>query len=267
MEIVSLKYHFINATMTIRFSVITCTLNSAKFLGQTLHSLSKQEDRDFEHIFVDGGSTDNTLQMINELTGNVRLIQNITGGISRAMNVGIEAAHGEIILHLHSDDYLAHPKVLSRVNVCFNAPTCEWLYGRTLTDYDGRWTPEVPHFHPYSYSRLLKGNIIPHPATFVRRSVFKRLGLFNENLRYAMDYDMWLRVGSLINPIQVREFFSVFRAHAGSMTYANKLDSFTEDHMVRRSHLQKSPLHRFAHEIRYLKRKWELERLLANSTD
>ncbi len=178
------------------------------------------------------------------------------------MNEGIKFAAGEIIMHLHSDDYLAHPAVLSRVANRFDNPACEWLFGRTLMDNAGGWTPEAPHFPQYSYSRLLQGNIIPHPATFIRRRLFHRFGLYDEELRYAMDYDMWLRVGKIVQPVQIREFLSVFRNHAGSTTWSNRIDSLTEEHYVRRKYVKPFSISRIMHEIRYIKRKYQLQRLI-----
>ncbi len=242
----------------LRFSIITCTRNSAEFLGDTLASVAAQTYRNFEHIFVDGSSTDGTLDMIAQVPGDVRVIDDAARGISHAMNAGILAARGDVILHLHSDDYLAHPRCLERVAKHFTERGCAWLFGRALSDYHGYWTPEVPVFYPYSYARLLKGNIIPHVATYVRRDLFERAGLFDERLRYAMDYELWLRLGRLEAPYQTREFLGVYRAHPGSTTHANRIASLTEEHEVRRAYLGGWSPARLLHELRYLKRRREL---------
>src|SRR5512138_3071033 len=101
--------------MSIKFSIVTCTWNSAAHLAQSIDSVLTQECSDIEYIFVDGGSTDGTLEMIRGVPREVRLIENVRGGISRAMNAGLEAATGDVVAHLHSDDYYAHPRVLSHV--------------------------------------------------------------------------------------------------------------------------------------------------------
>lgn len=242
----------------LRFSIVTCTRNSAEFLGETLASVAIQTYRNFEHIFVDGGSTDGTLEMIAQVPGDVRVIQDAARGISHAMNAGILAARGDVILHLHSDDYLPHARCLQRVALHFQQQNCGWLYGRALSERDGYWTPEMPIFHPYSYARLLKGYIIPHVATYVRRELFERAGLFDENLRYTMDYDMWLRLGRIESPFQTREFLGVFRAHADSTTHANRLASLLEEHRVRRTYLGRWAPSRLLHELRHIKRRYDL---------
>ncbi|MGE0860640.1 MAG: glycosyltransferase family 2 protein, partial [Gammaproteobacteria bacterium] len=231
-----------------------------EFLRDTLTSVAAQTYRNFEHIFVDGGSTDGTLDMIAQVPGDVQVIDDAALGISHAMNAGILAARGDVILHLHSDDYLPHPRCLQRVAMHFQQQGCSWLYGRALSDRHGYWTPELPVFHPYSYRRLLKGYIIPHVATYVRRDLFERVGLFDESLRYTMDYDMWLRLGRVEDPFQTREFLGVFRAHSGSTTHANRLASLLEEHRVRRTYLSPWAPSRLVHELRQLKRRYDLRR-------
>jgi glycosyltransferase involved in cell wall biosynthesis len=251
-----------NFLQLLRFSIVTTTWNRIEFLRDAVESVRCQEYTNYEHVFVDGGSNDGTLEFIKGLAGNIKLVENIRGGIARAMNAGLGAVSGDVILYLNSDDYLAHPRVLRRVAGVFEKYACEWMYGRCLGDVGGGWAPETSTFPAYSYARLLQGNIIPHPATFVRRRFFERVGGFEETLRYALDYDLWLRMGKLADPIQVREFLAVFRAHPGSATHANPMASFLEDHAVRQKYLGRNPLARINHGLRYLRRKRFLERAL-----
>ena len=82
------------------FSVITCTRNSEPWLQESIASVLMQRGVEFELIFVDGGSYDGTLQRIRAIDRPCKLIENVRGGISRAMNAGLEAARGDIIAHL-----------------------------------------------------------------------------------------------------------------------------------------------------------------------
>src|SRR5438045_551972 len=98
-----------------KFSIITCTWNSEPFLEQSIASVLAQDHTDFEYIFVDGGSVDGTLERIQRVPRPVKLLQNVRGGRTRAMNAGIAAATGDVVAHLHGDDYYLHPRVLSSV--------------------------------------------------------------------------------------------------------------------------------------------------------
>src|SRR3989344_3422053 len=102
------------------FSIITCTHNSKKFLAKNIHSVDLQTFTDFEHIFIDGFSTDGTVDVISKYkrnnTKNIRMFRSKAKGISNAMNVGVRKAKGKYILHLHSDDYFYDSGVLNDVH-------------------------------------------------------------------------------------------------------------------------------------------------------
>jgi glycosyltransferase involved in cell wall biosynthesis len=246
----------------IKFSIITCTWNSARYLADTIASVISQKWDEIEYIFVDGGSTDETLEMIRSVRADVKLIENIRGGISRAMNVGIMAASGDVIAHLHSDDYYAHDNVLNQVAGVLCNTGAEWLFGRCLSDINGKLVPEAYKIPRYSYRRLLKGNFIPHPATFIRKSLLMRVGVFDEDIKYAMDYDLWLRLGKIADPIQLDDHLAVFRRHSGSASTANRMAALEEDYWVRKRYLGHWPWYLAYHWAHYVVRRRRLARMI-----
>lgn len=237
-----------------RFSIVTCTWNSAATLGDTLASLGAQTCRDFEHIFVDGGSSDATLDMIAAYPGNKRVLHGVGGGISHAMNAGIEAARGEIVAHLHADDYYAGPDVLEQVARRFDETGAAWVVGNIQVLREGRLAPPYA-MRPFSYRAYAAGHAtIPHPAVFVRRPWFARAGMFDTSLRYAMDIDLWLRLAALAPPAQLDRPLTIFRDHAGSVSSANKIRAREEEFAVRRRYLGRAPLAFAMYCLRYYKR-------------
>ncbi|MFC4933140.1 glycosyltransferase family 2 protein [Massilia sp. GCM10023247] len=238
-----------------KFSIVTCTWNSAATLGDTLASLRTQTCRDFEHIFVDGGSADATLDMLAACPGNKRVLHEVRGGISRAMNAGIVAARGAIVAHLHADDYYAAPDVLEQVARRFDETGAAWVVGNIQVLRDGRLAP--PHaMPPFSYRAYVAGRAtIPHPAVFVRREWFARVGAFDTSLRYAMDIDLWLRLAAVTPPAMLARTLTVFREHAGSLSSANKRQARQEEFAVRRRYLRHAPLAFAVYCLRYLKRR------------
>lgn len=245
-------------------SVITCTFNSIRTIADTVHSVAGQIGADVEHLFVDGGSTDGTLEYLRQLPGHPVILEGIGGGIARAMNAGAAHARGEILCHLHSDDYFLHPRVLSRVAAAFRERGCEWLFGRVLFEREGGLFPEPFIPPPYTWKKLLAGNFVPHPASFYRASAFAALGGFRTDLKYAMDYDFFLRLGARAEPEVWREALAVFRVHDGSTTHANRLASFEEDHRVRLSHAPGHPLDMLMHRARYHVRRRRILRALSS---
>jgi glycosyltransferase involved in cell wall biosynthesis len=241
--------------MSLKFSIVTCTWNSAAYLDQSIASVLMQDHPDIEYIFVDGGSTDGTLEKIHALQRPCRLIENVRGGISRAMNEGIKAASGDIVAHLHSDDYYLNPHVLSTVARHLESSGRQWLFGRIMRDVNGKLEAEKFVSPRYSCARLLANNFIPHPATFVRRELLEQTGGFDTKLKYAMDYDLWLKLAGISEPVQLDEPLAAFREHDGSLSTRDRLPALEEDFRVRLSHAGINPVARAAHYARYFVRR------------
>ena len=216
----------------------------------------RQNSVSIEYIFVDGGSTDGTLNKIQSITSPYKLLHRPAAGISDAMNAGIEEATGKIIACLHSDDFYLHANVLATVAERFNITKCEWLFGRISSLIDGKLRPENFKSPLFTYQALLKGNFIPHPATFVTRELLHKAGGFNTELRYAMDYDLWLRLSLLASPVQLNFPLTAFREHEGSLSTANRMAALSEDLQVRLRYAPQDPLARLLHQARFQFRKF-----------
>lgn len=240
---------------SLKFSIITCTWNSEKFIQQCIDSVLGQDYPYIEYILVDGGSTDKTLDYIKAIGRPTHLITNIQGGISKAMNKGIELATGDIIAHLHSDDYYLLPSVLGEIAKIFEETDAGWVFGKNMRDQGEGPKPEKWIVPRYSYQRLLKGNFIPHESTFVRRQLLIDAGMFSTVWKYGMDYDMWLKLGKLSKPVQLDLAIGVFREHPNSYSTANADAAFEEDWHIRMNHLGWSPATWIYHYAHYLVRK------------
>jgi GT2 family glycosyltransferase len=238
--------------MALKFSIITCTLNSEKFLRQCVDSVLSQDYPYVEHIFVDGNSEDGTLDIIRSIQRPIKLATGSANGISAAMNEGIKLATGNVIAHLHSDDYFLNGEVLSTVAHSLDTSRRQWLFGRVMTDKDGILYPEGYRIPEFSYRTLLKRNFIPHPAVFIRKELLVQVGQFSEKLKYAMDYDMWLRLGRIAEPLQLNKHLAAFRCHTGSLSTREEMKAFIEDHEVRGRYVQGdrfTSMYHFAHYV------------------
>lgn len=241
--------------MPLTFSIITCTWNSEPFLAQSIASVLAQDYSHIEYVFVDGGSSDGTLERIRALQRPYVLVENVRGGISNAMNAGAQVATGDVIAHLHSDDYYLRPDALSTVARQMESMDRGWLFGRIALDVGGDLRSENFVVPRYSPQRLLRGNFIPHPATFVRRHLFAQAGGFDTALKYAMDTDLWLKLARYGDPVQLDEALAAFREHAGSLSTSNRLAAMKEDFRVRLSHAGWSPVALAMHYARFLVRR------------
>jgi len=211
------------------FSIITCTYNSAQYLAETIQSIENQSFNDYEHIFIDAFSSDETISIIESYKlrhpNKVRLYQVPPHGISNAMNYGINMAHGEVVLHLHGDDTLASGKVLDLVKHRFAATNASLVVGNCMLT---RGT-SISYTWPNSSVRrtLLKiffiplmfyTNLIPHPSAYVKKSVFQRLGSFDERYKVVMDYDFWFRSLRHEAVFLMDEVLSVYRFHSNTVS-------------------------------------------------
>lgn len=216
-----------------KFSIITITYNAERFLNQTLLSVAQQEGVEFEHIIWDGGSSDNTLDIAKRFE-HVKIIEGKDEGIADAMNRGAEHAQGDFLLHLHADDFLVHSTVLLMVQRALRLhPHIEWLYGQAdIVDETGGYLRTTP-FEPFSIKRLRRYNFITHPATFVSRELFNKVGGFHAQLKYCMDYDLWLRLGQVATPFVLPTTLATFREHQNSLSTKEPLHVADEAYRVR----------------------------------
>ena len=218
------------------FSIITITFNAEKYLSETLTSVAEQECSDLEHILWDGGSSDKTLEIAASFP-HVKVHKGHDEGISDAMNKAAALAKGEFLLFLHSDDYLSNPQVLSAVSTSIHQhPEMLWLYGQArIIDGAGKTVRQTP-FTLFNHKKLKKYNTITHPSTFVSRRLFAQMGGFRKSLRYAMDYDLWLRLAEITTPLPLPLMISSFREHDNSLSTSEPHAVADEAYRVRHSY-------------------------------
>lgn len=247
--------------MPLTFSIITCTWNSEPYIADSIESVLSQDYPHIEYIFIDGGSTDGTLERINSIQRPIKLTTDVRGGITRAMNEGLKLATGDIVAHLHSDDFYLNPSVLSDVAGVFESAGCGWAFGRNMFMKNGKLEEEEWAVPKYSYRALLKNNFIPHEATFVRRSLFERVGGFAAEYKYAMDYEMWLRLGKISEPVQIDKHLAAFRVHEKSLSSAVKrTTSLNENFRIKMKYVGGSPLDLAYFSARHLYHLWRESR-------
>lgn len=178
-----------------RVSIVTPCLNAAAYIGQTLASVRAQDHADVEHVVVDGGSTDGTLDVVRAAPGVVWSSER-DDSMYDAVNRGFRRATGDLLAYQNADDRYASPDVVSRVVACFAAhPEVDVVYGGfRYVDAEGRRLeePPVPEFE---LDLLRRGNFIPPHSTFVRRRVVHDEGFWlDPSLRYAGDWEWFLRM-------------------------------------------------------------------------
>lgn len=213
------------------FSIITCTYNSDKYLQDNIDSLKFQIFKNFEHIFIDGNSTDKTIDILNRYqseNSNVKIIQTEPRGIANAMNIGIKNAQGKYLLFLNSDDFLNNENSLQNVfNFIKENPKYNWYYGivdtitenkKYLYSYPHRMYQKIFCYWIFRFTFFMQ-----HPATFYSRELFDKYGLYDETLN-AMDYEYAIRIGKKEKAKFMNMKVSNFRLGGISTTQSDRLE-------------------------------------------
>lgn len=179
-----------------RISVITVTFNSSATVGEAIDSVAQQRDVDVEHIIVDGGSIDDTMDVVRSHPHIKKALSEPDRGMYDAMNKGIAMAEGDLVGILNSDDLYHDPHVLSRVSEAFRDPSVDIAYGDLEYVSEGNVDRVLRYWKAGGYREgLFKwGWMPPHPTFFVRREVYAKHGLFNLDIGTSADYEMMLRL-------------------------------------------------------------------------
>lgn len=174
------------------FSIITVTFNAESTIARTVESVSKQTMRDFEHIIVDGKSTDNTLQIVNTLSDydGVKVVSERDDGLYDAMNKGISMAHGEYLIFLNSGDKFHSSDTLAVIAKAIKeSGNPDVVYGQTdLVDNEGVYVAPRHLTAPESLTiaDFAKGMVVCHQAFVVKRSIAP---FFSLKYRFSADYE------------------------------------------------------------------------------
>lgn len=245
----------------IQLSVVTPSYNQGRYLTETLESVLAQEgDFTLDYVVMDGGSTDDSVAVIERYEDLVRRgawpvrcggitfrwVSEQDRGQSDAIAKGFARATGDVIAWLNSDDTYM-PGALAKVAARFAAePALALLYGKSqFIDEHGAVIGRYPTA-PFDRERLAVFNFIAQPSTFMRRRAFDAVGGIADQLHYVMDYDLWIRLASRFEPVYLPELLSTFRLHDESKTVspAHALANQAETLALVERHFGYSPLNR-----------------------
>jgi glycosyltransferase len=180
-----------------KISVITATYNCGKTLRTTLESMAAQTHPDIEHLVIDGGSRDDTMDLVKGWTAHPIIWESGKDkGIYDALNKGIAKASGEIVGFLHADDVLQDAQVLEKIARAFDDAEVQAVYGDLVYVAQDNLDQVIRTWRsgPFQVGLLRQGWMPPHPTFYVRRSLYERLGGFDLQYRIAADYDNMLRM-------------------------------------------------------------------------
>jgi glycosyltransferase involved in cell wall biosynthesis len=242
----------------VKISIVTPSLDQARFLERAVASvLSQRGDFELEYLVMDGGSTDGSAEILRRHADRLAYRIEKDAGQASAVNAGLRAATGDVLGWLNSDDLL-YPGALERVAAAFRArPGLAWLHGRCeiVDEHDRpirRWVSAYKHFRCRRYSRraLLVENFVSQMTVFWRRAAMERVGLLDESMRFGFDYEYWLRLSALGDPLYLEDRIAAFRWYTTSKSGSSFERQFEEDYAAFARHAPPGRLLRWQKRLR-----------------
>ncbi len=212
-----------------KISVIVPSFNQGQYIEATLQSILSQNYPALELLVIDGGSTDNTKTVIEKYSSKISyFISEKDNGQSEAINKGLKRATGDIITWLCSDDLYQPNCLFSFAKQYLLQPAAGLFHGKSIFFGPGRKETEIG-IHPTDLDLQYFAAIpFPQPSSFFTKKVIDKIGLLDESLHYAMDYDYFLRIALEFQVVSVPETWSKYRLHDESKS-RTKLPDFCQE--------------------------------------
>ena len=210
-------------------SIVTPSYNQGRFLKRTLESVLNQSYPNIEYIVIDGGSTDNSVEILESYGERIHWISEPDQGQTHAINKGFALSRGEFRGYLNSDDVLLPQAVEKVVDHFHRHPDCDLVYGKAtyIDEYDR--SVGMYNVDDYSFRRLMQDCCICQPAAFWQRRISEKIGAFNQDLKYAMDYEYWLRIDRAGGHVDhIHEFLACSRVYPETKTLSARRQIYQE---------------------------------------
>lgn len=204
-----------------KISIVTPTYNQGKFIEETILSVISQKNIEYEYIIIDGGSEDNTLDVIKKYERHISYwVSESDNGQADAINKGLKVATGDYICWLNSDDLFMNNTLEIISKYVEIHPECKFIYGDGVMFWDGLEYERIYKVHPgYDAHRKIKYcDPILQPSTFWHREIYDEIGGVNESLHFTMDWEYFIRISEKYEFFYIPEILSKYRIHKDHKT-------------------------------------------------
>ncbi|MCL0076730.1 glycosyltransferase [Dehalococcoidia bacterium] len=214
-------------------SIVTPSYNKGAFIEETILSVKNQTYPRVEHIVIDGGSTDNTVDVIKKYEGtyNMQWVSEPDEGQSAAINKGWRKAEGEILAYLNADDAYMPCAIETVVEFLNDHPEIGMVYGDCNIVNECTEVVDRCPAREFDIKEMIRGrNLVPQPATFFRRAILDQIGYLDSDLDMAMDFDYWIRIGLKFKVRYIPQLIANFRMCPGTKS-VSEAHKFGPEHL------------------------------------
>jgi glycosyltransferase involved in cell wall biosynthesis len=223
-------------------SIITPSYNQGRYIEETIQSVLNQDYPSLEYVVVDGGSSDNTIEILKQYAGRLTWISERDRGQADAINKGFRMAKGEIVAWLNSDDTYLPGAIRKAVRYLTAHPEVGMLYGEGYHIDEGGEVIERYYTEPFDYRRLSEVCFICQPTVFMRAEVIQAAGPLDITLHYCLDYEYWMRIAKRFRIGYLDEYLANSRLHADTKTLSKRMEVHQEILQVVRRHYGQVPV-------------------------
>lgn len=209
----------------IKVSIITVSLNQGRYIEKCIKSVKEQTYPYIEHIIMDGGSADNTLEILKKYNGTYNIIwrSKKDRGQSHAFNKAIKIAKGDWLIFINSDDFLLKKTSIDDALRLIKKNPGHMIYMANIkvVDANNHYCYDGSEFKHkiYTYDILMnKDPHVVHQGTIYNKKVFKKIGFYDERFNYHMDYELHLRASRFFDIQTLNMFLSALRTHPQAKT-------------------------------------------------
>jgi glycosyltransferase involved in cell wall biosynthesis len=223
-------------------SIVTPSYNQGRYIEETIQSILDQDYPNLEYTVVDGGSSDNTIEILKKYEGRLTWISEKDRGQADAINKGFRMAKGEILAWLNSDDTYLPGAIRKAVRYFEAHPEVGLLYGEGYHIDESGAIIERYYTEPFDYQRLGEICFICQPTVFMRAEVVRAVGLLDIDLHYCLDYEYWMRIAKRFLIGYLDEYLANSRLHTDTKTLSKRVEVHQETLQVVKKHRGQVPV-------------------------
>lgn len=219
-------------------TVVTPSYNQGRFIRATIESVLSQNYPNLEYIVMDGGSTDETASVVSEYASRLKWVSEKDNGQSHAINKGFRMAKGELVSWLNSDDII-YPGALKAAADAFRKnPGFGAVYGEGhQIDVEGKSRQRFPCTEPFNLWKLAHlSDYILQQTSYFRKKVLDEVGYLDEDLHYALDWDLFIRIGKRYEIGYIPKYMGAIREYPEAKSFAGGAKRFGELARMMRHH-------------------------------